>query len=467
MSIIDHKGLLRFAVAGLCAATLLAGPLAHAQKQTDRSKQKQAAESERAELRRKLSTLKRDIDRTESAKSTAADALSESEAAISDAKRNLRDLASEQRDTEAKLAELARKMAALEKVVHTQQNQLAKLLRDHYVAGNEDRIKLLLSGDNPNRINRELQYMGYVSRAQAALIESLRANLKTLEENQEDIQNAKAELDEIAAEAREQHAVLQKEKAQRANLLAQLSSKLASQRKEVGNIERDDRRLGTLVNRLNVLIEEQRKAEAAAAEKRRQEQLARAKAERERRAAAAAAAQAGKTPPSGSASNRMRNPDAIEDDEPPPAQSVARNSLTPQPGMPDGAFAALRGKLRLPIAGDLTARYGSKRGDGPTWKGLFIRAPEGTEVKAIAGGRVVFADWLRGFGNLIIVDHGSQYMTIYGNNQSVLKRPGDIVKSGDIIASTGNSGGNDQSGLYFEMRHQGRAFDPLGWVTIR
>lgn len=458
----------------LCALmiALTAGTPAHAQKQTDRSKQKQAAESERAELRRKLTTLKRDIDRTESAKSSAADALSESEAAISDAKRSLRDLAGEQRDTENKLAELARKMAALQKVVDTQQNQLAKLLRDHYVAGNEDRIKLLLSGDNPNRINRELQYMGYVSRAQAALIESLRSNLKTLEENQEEVQNAKAELDEIAAEAREQHAILQKEKTQRANLLAQLSSKLTTQRKEVGNIERDDRRLGTLVNRLNVLIEEQKKAEAAAAEKRRQEQLARAKAERERRAAAAAAAaaaaQAGKPapPPSRSTGGRIANPDAIEDDEP-PAQSVARNSLTPQPGMPDGAFAALRGKLRLPIAGDLTARFGSKRGDGPTWKGLFIRAAEGTEVKAIAGGRVVFADWLRGFGNLIIVDHGSQYMTIYGNNQSVLKRPGDVVKSGDVIASTGSSGGNDQSGLYFEMRHQGRAFDPLGWVTVR
>ncbi len=113
------------------------------------------------------------------------------------------------------------------------------------------------------------------------------------------------------------------------------------------------------------------------------------------------------------------------------------------------------------------AKFGSKRGDGPSWKGLFIRADEGTEVKAVAGGRVVFADWLRGFGNLIIVDHGSQYMTIYGNNQALLKRPGDAVKAGDVIANAGNSGGNEQSGLYFEIRHQGRAFDPLGWVTTR
>ena len=85
----------------------------------------------------------------------------------------------------------------------------------------------------------------------------------------------------------------------------------------------------------------------------------------------------------------------------------------------------------------------------------------------MASGRVVFADWLRGFGNLVIVDHGNEYMTIYGNNQAVLKHAGDPVKPGEVIASAGNSGGNEQSGLYFEMRHQGRAFDPLEWVTVR
>lgn len=427
---------------------------AHAQKETDRSKQKKAAEAERADLRQKLSELKRSIDKTENAKSDAADALAESEAAISTAKRNLRDLADEQKQTQAKLDDLSKQMAELQKTVDAQQKQLAALLRDQYVAGNEDRIKLLLSGDNPNRINRELQYMGYVSRAQAALIESLRSNLHKLEEKQAEVQNAKTELDEIAAEARDQHAELQKQKAQRATLLSQLSSKLAAQRKEAGNIERNEKRLSTLVDKLNTLIAEQRRAAAAAAKKREQERAARAKAERERRMA----------------QNKKANPDAIEDDEPPeerPAEALARNELTPVPGMQDGAFAALRGKLRLPIAGDLIARYGSKRGDGPPWKGLFIRASEGTEVRAVANGRVVFADWLRGFGNLIIIDHGSQYLTIYGNNQSVFKRVGDAVRAGDVIAGTGNSGGNDQSGLYFEMRHDGRAFDPLGWVNIR
>jgi septal ring factor EnvC (AmiA/AmiB activator) len=452
---------LRFC-AGFGLALLISGglPEAHA-KATDRSKQKQAAEAERAALRQKLSALKRDINKTEAAKGHAADALAHSEAAISEANRSLYELAEEQKETAARLAALSKEQADLAKTIGAQQTRLAKLVRQHYMAGgSEDRIKLLLSGDNPNRISRDLQYMGYVSQAQARLIESLRANLAAVEKNKAETENAQNELEEIAREEREQKAVLEQEKAKRASLLAQLSGKLAAQRKEAGNIERDDKRLAGLVDKLARLIEEQRKAEAAEAERRRQ-QAARQKAERQKQRAQGKIRQK-------SASGPIRNnPDAIDPDEN-PSKSLGRNELTPDPDVQNGgAFAALRGQLRLPLKGDLTAKFGSKRGDGPAWKGLFIRAPEGTEVKAVAGGKVVFAEWLRGFGNLVIVDHGGQYMTIYGNNQAVLKRPGDAVKTGDVIASAGNSGGNEQSGLYFEMRHQGRAFDPLTWISTR
>lgn len=447
--------------AALAAALCLPSPPVAAQV-TERAKQKQAAEKERADLQQKLANLKRDIDKTETAKGNAADALAESEQAISKANRSLRELSQEQAGTEAKLNVLVKQQADLSGVVNSQQAQLSKLLRDQYVAGNEDRIKLLLSGDNPNRINRELQYMGYVSQAQAKLIETLRTNLQAIKDNKAATQNAKFELEEIAQEENEQKKLLEKEKAKRGTLLAQLSTKLNSQRKEVGNLQRDEQRLSGLVDKLAQLIEDQKKAEAAAREKRRQEQLAKAKAEHERRAAAAA--QQAKAAPGTKA--RPAPSDTIDDDEAP--QSLGRNEATPSPEENFGKpFASLRGQLRLPIRGDLIAKFGGKRGDGPSWKGLFIRAPEGTEVKAVAAGRVVYADWLRGFGNLLIVDHGNQYMTIYGNNQSVLKRAGDLVKTGDVIASAGNSGGNEQSGLYFEMRHQGRAFDPLGWVTTR
>ena len=484
----------------LCAALLFCSAAAQGAKPTERSKQKAVAEAQRAGLQQKLTALKRDISRTESAKDDAADTLAESEEAISNANRALRDLAQEQSATGVKLNALGQEHQQLTVTVEKQKAQLSKLLREQYVAGNEDRIKLLLSGDNPNRINRDLQLMAYVSQAQARLLDALRANLLAVEKNQADVQNAKDELEEIAQEERDQKALLLQEKARRAALLTSLSQRLVAQRKEVGNVERDEQRMGNLVDKLAKLIEEQ--AAAAAAEKKRQqllaEQRAAAKAaadakiaaeKRERLLAArakAAQAQAererlAKEQQNKSGKIKPQTPPAppvklepIDDDEPPQVAKVTpkpepkpepeRPSLGP--AAPAGAFASLKGQLRAPVAGRIAARFGSKRGDGPSWKGVFIRTGEGSEVHAIAGGRVVFSDWLRGFGNLIIVDHGGQYMSIYGNNQSLLKRVGDAVKGGDAIASAGNSGGNEESGLYFELRHQGRAFDPATWVKF-
>ena len=131
-------------------------------------------------------------------------------------------------------------------------------------------------------------------------------------------------------------------------------------------------------------------------------------------------------------------------------------------------FSALRGKLRLPVRGELARRYGAPRGAaGMEAKGVFIRTPEGQPVRAIARGHVVYADWMRGFGNLVIVDHGENYLSIYANNESLLKELGDAVAPGEAIATTGSSGGNEETGLYFEMRHLGRAFDPLSWVKLK
>jgi septal ring factor EnvC (AmiA/AmiB activator) len=132
------------------------------------------------------------------------------------------------------------------------------------------------------------------------------------------------------------------------------------------------------------------------------------------------------------------------------------------------AFSAMRGRLSLPVRGELTARFGAPRGAaGTESKGVFIRAPEGRAVRAVASGQVVYADWMRGFGNLLILDHGEAYLSIYANAEALLKQVGDIVAAGEPIATTGASGGNEQTGLYFELRHLGRAFDPLRWVKLK
>jgi len=417
-------------------------------KSLERSRQKESAEQERAELRKKLLTLKEDIGKTEKARGHAADSLAASEAAISNANRSLRELAAEQEKTKKRLEKLSVSQEALETAVAQQRNRLEKMLRGQYVGGQDDRVKLLLSGDNPNRIARELRYLGYVSAEQSKAIDILQQNLAAIEANKLDAEEARNALEDIAEEQREQKALLEKEKNKRKALLSQLSTQLSAQRKQAGNLTRDEERLSSLVEKLANLIAQQRKAEEEEAKRR-----ARAKAEqKEKLAAKARTAEKSAERPEASPTKSASKPAPESEPEAPPVNEGS-------------GFASMKGKLRLPVKGELVASFGARRADGPNWKGLFIKAAEGAEVKAIAAGEIIFADWMRGFGNLLVVDHGGQYMTIYGNNQSLLKRPGDKLKAGDVIATVGNSGGNEQSGLYFEMRYQGRAIDPSSWMN--
>jgi len=132
-----------------------------------------------------------------------------------------------------------------------------------------------------------------------------------------------------------------------------------------------------------------------------------------------------------------------------------------------GHFTSLRqlkGKLRWPVAGRLTRRYGSKQSSGGMQsRGVLISSHAGTDVHAIAAGRIVFADWLRGFGLLLIIDHGHGYMSLYGQNRSLYKDVGAWVKRDEVVAAAGSSGGQDQDGLYLELRKDGRPFNPTAW----
>ncbi|MEX5745812.1 murein hydrolase activator EnvC [Massilia sp. X63] len=468
----------KFAGSALLGALLALALLepAFAQRQTDRSRQKATAEKQRAGIQQKLEAIKRDIARTEDARDDAADELAESEAAISDANRALRDLAEEQDVTSTRLHELSTQGERLQQTIVNQKKQLSQLLREHYVAGNENRMKLLLSGDNPNRINRDLQMMAYVSQAQAKLLAALRTNLAEVEANRDKVENAQLELQEIADEQREQKATLEKEKAKRSALLQNLSTRLADQRKQADRLQRDEQRMSGLVDRLSRLIREQ-----AEAERRRQAALAaaKAKAEAEEKARALARAKAAaekaereriarqsgkpvKPEPEAPPPKLAEQPKPVETKpSAPPPQEVAL-----APPAPPGAFASMKGRLSVPVNGSVAARFGSRRGEGPTWKGMFIKAAEGAEVRAAGPGRVVHADWLRGWGNVIIIDHGGEYLTTYGNNSALLKRAGDMVKAGEVIASAGNTGGNEESGLYFELRYRGQPLDPAGWIKF-
>lgn len=128
-------------------------------------------------------------------------------------------------------------------------------------------------------------------------------------------------------------------------------------------------------------------------------------------------------------------------------------------------FDTLKGKLRWPTRGRLTKRFGTRRSGGLTWRGVMIEAQEGGEVRAVSQGRIAFSDWMRGFGLLVIIDHGDGYMSLYGHNQALYKEVGEWVDSGEVVALLGSSGGRTDAGLYFELRHKGRPINPVRWCS--
>ena len=150
-------------------------------------------------------------------------------------------------------------------------------------------------------------------------------------------------------------------------------------------------------------------------------------------------------------------------------EALARIPAEPPPKKRAAApFHRLKGKLDWPTRGRIAASYGSPRELGDfKWQGLLIRAPEGREVRAVARGRVAYADWLRGYGMLVIVDHGKGYMSLYGYNRSLYRKVGEWVEAGDTLAQVGASGGRKENALYFEIRKKGKPLNPRPWLTRR
>lgn len=145
-------------------------------------------------------------------------------------------------------------------------------------------------------------------------------------------------------------------------------------------------------------------------------------------------------------------------------QEILTEALLPEPEFDRKSFAMLKGKLAWPVKGQVKKLFGRQKSlSDLRWQGIVIDAPAGRHVRAISHGRIAFADWLRGMGNLVIIDHGNSYLSLYGHNESLFKSAGEWVESGDIISSIGNSGGQPQTGLYFEIRKKGKPQNPTLW----
>jgi len=416
--------LYRFFQAALCAA-LLHMPLAHAENKPDQTKRTLSDVHER------LESLKKDLNSSQEAHKDAADALKESEIAISEANKKLYEINQRQQENKKTLSKLQADSNATNQALAQHQKLLSGQLYQQYVYGQQSYLRMILQSEKPSQIARDVHYFSYIAKARAETIRQMQDSLTKISRLNEETAAALQQVADLKNKQIQERLELQQQKAAKSKVVKSLSQQIAAQRSEIKKLSRDEKRLAQLVERLA--------------------QIARAKPK-----------------PAKKVVVRKNNNNSSSDEASKPSNEVvASNNALPSDDLSGINFAALKGKLRLPVRGDVTNRFGANRADsGISWKGLFIRASEGAEVRSVASGRVVFSDWLRGFGNLIIVDHGSGYMSLYGNNQAVLKQAGDNVRSGDAIAYVGNSGGNETNGLYYELRRQSRPFDPLSWSNL-
>jgi len=375
-------------------------------------------------IQKQINTIEQKLNKTKKEQHDVTDALKKSETAISDANKTLHNIRQEQQQKEAELNQLKKQSLSISEKLALQQKQLSKLLYQRYTVGSQSYTQLILQNKNPSKISRDLKYQSYIAKAHTKLINDMQRNLDQIKQLDQKTTEALQHVAELKTQRERERAALEKQKSEKAQVLKSLSKEISAQRGQISKLKRDEKRLSQLVTKLT----------------------ARAKAAR----------------PEGSPPKKGQ----LQKEE--TTTIVANNQETPDNRYSGQKFSLLKGKLKLPVKGEVTNRFGRDRQDGGlSWKGLFIRAEEGAPVKSVASGRIVFAEWMRGFGNLIIVDHGSGYMSLYGNNQTILKNVGELIEGGDTIAAVGNTGGNKGHGLYYELRQKSIPFDPLAWSTLR
>lgn len=354
-----------------------------------------------SELRERMGALQDRLKNARSQESALAGDVREVEQRIGALNRNLRESQTQLRDGEHRLNALQDDYAQSSARLEKERQLLAKQLRAAYILGRQEQVKLLLNQEDPARFGRTLTYYRYLNQARLTRIEQVEGLLVELDALQQRIAAQREALAASEERRAAEVAELDRERQRRSALLKQLQAEIRSQGSELVQLQKDEKRLEQLLKDLQRAL-----AEVA----------------------------------------------------PAPAPVDAASKRRP--------FAKLKRQLPWPVAGKLAAKYGDRRDVGELrWRGAFIAAPAGREVRVVSHGRVAFADWLRGFGLLIIIDHGNDYMTLYGHNQSLFKAVGDSVTPGEVIASVGDTGGMAQTGVYFELRHKGEPLDPQTWCA--
>ncbi len=409
------RPLVRHRASGWCAALMClgllglvqAGEVRPAELQSGMQAGKQsgdraADQAELQRLRRQIQALRDTLNQSRGRQQALRRELQEAEQAIGSLSRELSRTRRELSALREELQDLRARHQAARRDLERQKELLRRQLLAAYVMGRHSDLKIVLNQEDPAAIGRVLVYYDYLNRARAERIDAVRRGLAEVARLEQRIEAESRRLQALAQTQQRQVAQRRRQHERRRQVLAKLEAQIHTQEQRLARYLEDERRLRRLV-----------------------EQLAQRYADQLREAMTGTLPEAGEVQP----------------------------------------FARLKGRLPWPVAGTLRARFGERRLQGGRlkWQGVLIAAEEGTPVRSIHHGRVVFADWLRGFGLLLIIDHGDGYMSLYGHNQSLYKNVGEWVAAGEIIATVGRSGGRDEPGLYFEIRRQGKPADPLRW----
>lgn len=411
-------------IASLAALTF--SGLAHSQ---SKPRDPAGVQQERDQVRKQIEAVKKAIAQTTGERKQAAKALEKLQDRYEQTQARLEALNKDRSQLEKEVAQLSREEAALNRELEQTQARMAEVLRNQYRRTEINPTQAWLAGKSASEAAREGYWYERVSAAERELAQTQATQARELQGIRKGLERKQTNLDQTIARQNQSQRELVAQRDERNQLLEDLNSKLKDQELEKKRLERDETRLTGVITQLTRALEEARRKQAEQARQ---------------------------------AAQQPTRPGAR-----PPAQQAPR-ATDPPPPMPNtGEFAKLKGRLVLPVQGTIAGRFGQTRsrdGQGPSWKGVFIATEAGQAVRAVAGGRVVFAEWLRGFGEIVIIDHGDQYLSVYGNNGKLLKSAGETIKAGDTIAETGNSSGNLDTGLYFELRHQGQPFDPVAWT---
>ncbi|WP_313086069.1 murein hydrolase activator EnvC [Pseudomonas sp.] len=404
---------------------------AMADERADARKQIEAARKDVAELQKLLQQI-------EAEKSQVQKQLKSTESEMGELEKQVDSLQQEIDRSEAEIERLNDEKTTLEGARIEQQRLIGIQARAAYQNGRQEYLKLLLNQQNPEKFSRTLTYYDYLSKArfeQVAAFNDTLAQLARVEAGIQAEQAALAERQDGLQQRREQLAEVRKERQQ---TLAKLDRDYSSRDQKLNARKQEQAQFERVLKTIEQTLA--RQAREAEQQRLRAEALAREERARAQQPAASSGQAATSGPRVSSGGGRIGGP-----------------------------FASAKGKLPWPVDGQLVARFGTPRGgDARTkWDGVLIGASAGTQVHAVHGGRVVFADWLRGAGLLVILDHGDGYLSLYGHNQSLLRDAGDIVKAGDPIATVGTSGGQASAALYFAIRQQGRPSDPAQWCRAQ